>query len=195
MAKAALGFRAHTGWAAAVAIAGAPSSPVVFDRRRIDLRGETIPFEAYHVASHLDLPQAEDLVRGASEVAIALATEAMREMIDRLRGVGHRPIGAGVLVGYGQALPPLSKILVSHPSMHAAEGELYRDALIQAAQQCGLPVTGVPQRDALSHAAAALSTLAADLSQRVTDLGRGLGPPWTRDQKDAAAAAWLALSS
>jgi len=195
MTDAALGFRAHTGWAAAVAIGGPPSSPNVLNRRRIDLRGETIPFEAYHAAGRLDLTLAEDLIRRAEEVAIGLATRAIREIFGELRASGHGAVVAGIIVGYGRPEPPLEKILASHTAKHAAEGEVYRHALIQASQQCGLRVTGAPERNLYAQAAAALRLSSDELRRRLTDVGRAFGPPWTQDQKSATLVAWLALTS
>ena len=80
-------------------------------------------------------------------------------------------------------------------AMHAAEGELYRDVLVHALQACGLPVTGVPERDLWDRAATVLSLPTAELRQRVAELGRPCGPPWAQDQKLAAVAAWLALAA
>jgi hypothetical protein len=60
-ARAALGFRAHSGWAGVVVVAG-PRSPTVIDRRRIELIGPGIPKQPYHAAEKLDLKEAEKLV-------------------------------------------------------------------------------------------------------------------------------------
>jgi len=79
--------------------------------------------------------------------------------------------------------------------MHAAEGELYRDALVHAGAACGLPVTGVPERDLDDRAAAALRLPVAELRRRVVELGRACGPPWAQDQKSAALVAWVALAA
>ena len=42
MTHAALGLRAHSGWAALVAVAGTRGAPAVIDRRRIELADPTI---------------------------------------------------------------------------------------------------------------------------------------------------------
>ncbi len=62
---AALGFRAHSGWAALVVVAGPPRSPAVIDRRRIELVDPGIPGskQPYHAAQKLDLKKAEEVVR------------------------------------------------------------------------------------------------------------------------------------
>jgi hypothetical protein len=78
---------------------------------------------------------------------------------------------------------------------HAAEGQLYRQAIIDAACDLDLRVCAVPERDLLGAAASALGTTPAVLRGRAADIGRELGPPWALDQKTAALAAWLALAT
>ena len=60
-ARAALGFRVHSGWAAAVAVAGTPARPEILERRRIDiadpaLRGSAQP---YHAAEKMPVAEAK----------------------------------------------------------------------------------------------------------------------------------------
>jgi hypothetical protein len=82
-------------------------------------------------------------------------------------------------------LPELAKILVSHPLLHTAEGVLFRDALLWAAKECGLPDCRVLEKDLLGS-----SSL-----EQISSLGKLIGPPWTQDQKLAALAGLEALQS
>jgi hypothetical protein len=50
------------------------------------------------------------------------------------------------------------------------------------------------QHELFEEAASRVGTSDASLRAQLTGLGRALGPPWQRDQKEAAAAAWLALA-
>jgi hypothetical protein len=195
MAATTIGFRAHTGWAAAVALAGPPAAPSVVDRRRLDLTDPEVPRQAFHVAVDLDAGAAEALVERATRTAEALAERAVRGFAGELRSAGHRLSGAGVVLGGGRRLGTLAQVLASHAAMHAAEGELYREVLVHASAACGLPVTGVPERDLHDRAAAALGVPVPDLRRRVAELGRSCGPPWAQDQKSAALVAWLALAA
>src|SRR2546428_14111456 len=63
LAHAALGFRAHSGWAALVVVAAPSRSPAVIDRRRIALVDPGIPKQPYHAAQKLYLKEAAQLVR------------------------------------------------------------------------------------------------------------------------------------
>jgi hypothetical protein len=181
---AAIGFRAHSGWAAAVALANAPGGPMVVMRRRIEMRerGASGPSQPYHAAVGLEIGEAEQLVAECARRAAAVAASGLLLMVQELWQLGHRVVGCGLLLGSGRPLPPLEKILGAHPLLHTAEGVLFREALREASAKCGLPVTAVPER-----------LLAEELKRKAADLGKAIGPPWRQDEKLAAAAAWLAL--
>jgi hypothetical protein len=195
MAQVTIGFRAHTGWAVAVVLAGPRAAPTVVDRRRLDLTDPEVPRQAFHAAAGLDAGAAEALVERASRTAEALAERAVGGLAGELRSAGHRLASAGVVLGGGRRLGTLAQVLASHAAMHAAEGELYREVLVHASAACGLPVTGVPERDLEDRAAAVVAVPAADLRRRVAELGRAFGPPWAQDQKSAALVAWVALAA
>src|ERR1700682_3162216 len=77
---AALGFRAHSGWAAAVVLGGPAASPKVIDRRRIELVKPGTPggVQPYHAARELPFAQAEQLIHGAIASAGQAALLAVR---------------------------------------------------------------------------------------------------------------------
>ena len=183
---AAIGFRAHSGWAAAVAVVG--ETPVAIMRRRIEMadRGAAGPSQPYHAAVGLDIREAGQLVRSHAARAAALAETALRGMVADLRQLGHAVVGCGLLLASGRPLPPLEKILASHPLLHTAEGELFRDALRAACRECGLPLTVVKERELFTRAS-------ERIERHVAAMGKGIGPPWRQDQKFASVAAWLAL--
>ena len=185
---AAIGFRAHSGWAAAVAVVW--ETPVAIMRRRIEMadRGAAGPSQPYHAAVGLDIREAGQLVRSHAARAAALAETALRGMVADLRQLGHAVVGCGLLLASGRPLPPLEKILASHPLLHTAEGELFRDALRAACRECGLPLTVVKERELFTRAS-------ERIERHVAAMGKGIGPPWRQDEKFAAVAAWLALAS
>jgi hypothetical protein len=194
MAVVTVGLRAHTGWAVAVSLAGPPPAPTVVDRRRLDLTDPDLPRQAFHAAAGLDPAAAADLIERAAASAEAIAVRVLRDLVAELRAAGHPVAGTGIALGGGGRQPgTLAAVLASHPAMHAAEGELYREALLRASNACGLPVTGVPERDLPDRAAADLGLPVPELRGRLVELGRDSGPPWAQDQRSAALAAWLAL--
>ena len=179
MLKAALGLRAHSGWAVAVAVAGA----AVIERRRIELcdclvAGSKQP---YHRAAQMPLPQAAQYLERCAQISTAMAEAAVRRMVADLSGAGYRAAGCSILLGAGRPLGELAKTLASHPLIHTAEGEFYRDALREGARRCGLAVDGIKERD-----------LRPSLGE-AAELGKALGPPWREDEKLCALAALRAI--
>jgi hypothetical protein len=180
----ALGFRPHSGWAVAVVVA---LGPLVVARHRLELPGPTQP---YHDAVGLPAGEAAQLVAAATEEAYGRAAAAVRDL-----AAGHDVVGTAIVAGAGSVREdvPLERALTAHAMLHAAEGELYRDALADAADALGLPVLLVPPRQTPALGRRLLGCDDEDLRGRLTDLGRPLGPPWTRDHKDAAVAALAVL--
>ena len=77
--------------------------------------------------------------------------------------------------------------------MHQAEGVLFRDALIAATEASDLKLVTLPEKTLLQEAEKSLRTPASDLLTTVSALGKSAGPPWGKDQKDAALAALVAF--
>jgi hypothetical protein len=185
---AAIGFRAHSGWAAAVAIAGPADAPSVIARRRVEMvdRGAAGGKQPYHAAVGLGIREAQQIVTASAARAASLAAAALRGIVEDLRKLGHEVAGCGLLLASGRPLPALASILASHALIHTAEGELFREALRAASRACGLPLVEVKERELL--------TRAKPLEPHLAAMGRAIGPPWRQDQKYATMAAWLALS-
>ena len=193
---AALGFRAHSGWTAAVAVGGSPARPVVLDRRRIEtcdasIHGSRQPF---HAAEPLSFEKAEALIRQCRESSTLLAARAVTAMVAQLTQNGHAVVGAGILFASGRPLPLLAAILRSHALIHTAEGEFFREVLVQASEHGSLPVTKIKEREIWERGATVLRRPPADLQQLIDGLGKSLGPPWRQDEKLASMAAWIALA-
>ncbi len=157
--KVAFGWKAHSGWAALVALAVRGDDIEVLDRRRVEL----VP------------PGARQWAKQPYHAA------------------GRSVAACAVLVGNGMPDWSVSEILAVHFRMHKAEGELFRDALVRAARACDLRLVEIPERSLFERAKSALSAPASELAAEVAALGRRVGPPWARDQKDAALAARIAL--
>jgi len=194
--QAALGLRAHSGWAVLVALAGSAESAMVVIRRRIEtadpsIRGSKQPF---HAAEPLKLQDAEALIGKCTESTRRLSRQALKTVIADLREKGFEVSGCGVILGSGRSLPALEAILASHALLHTAEGEFYRQALVEAGEHCGLRVVGVKEREVYDQGSARLGLSVATLEKRIAGLGRGIGPPWTQDQKYAALVGWMALA-
>jgi hypothetical protein len=191
-----VGFRVHSGWVAAVAVCGPVNAPVVLDRRKIQLV-KTFSYayrQPYHTAKKMALPEAKSFLRGVQTDAKRLAASALRSLQAELAEGGFRVSSAALLLASGRALPGLEKILASHALIHTADGELFREALRAACGDCGLPLEGIKEKELFAASVKVLGVQSAALKHRIAALGRGLGPPWSQDEKFAALAAWLSLA-
>jgi len=194
--SAALGFRSHSGWAALVVVAGSPGAPVIIDRRRVQTADSRIrgSLQPYHAAKGMPLAEAEAFLDRCSAASRRMAQEAVHNAVAELAGKGYAAAGACVLLGSGRPAAGLAATLRSHPMIHTAEGDFFRDALKTACESCALPVVGVKEKELIGRAAAVLGVTADHLQLRAAELGKGLGPPWRQDEKLCAIAGWLALS-
>ena len=185
-------MRDHSGWAALVAVAGDVRVPEVVDRRRISLLAPGMPFEPYHAAAGMPVEVARERLRESFESARECARRELAAALDELRGRGYVARALATGVSASPVRVPLERVLRAHPLLHASEGELFRDAVAEAAEGLGLAVTRVPWREVWAQAGAELGGI--DVREAVAQIGAALGPPWAADQKEACAAAWLALA-
>ncbi len=173
---AALGLRAHSGWAALVALGGSAASPEILDRRRIEMADDPEAKQPYHAAEELPLAEARTLLDRFARVARERAAAGLGAALADLQTDGYDVVGAIVLTASGKPLPTLESILASHALIHTADGEHFRG-----------------EKALVAQAAKALGRAAPALQATVTAWGNPLGPPWTQDQKLSALAAWLGL--
>jgi hypothetical protein len=196
MKPAALGIRMHSGWGVLVAVSGDPISLEVLDRRRIvtvdpEIHGSSQP---YHHAAKLGLPESETYLANCAAISERLAFTAIENVVTELDARGCRIVGSAVLLASGRPLPPLAKILASHPLLHTAEGEFFRNAVRKACERLKIPVAAIRERDLEQQAKTTLGIAASRVQHRISTLGVSLGPPWTKDHKSAALAATTLLA-
>ena len=185
---AAAGLRDHSGWAVLVVVDGPAEAPTLVDRRRLTLCPDDLPRQAFHAAADCGSPAEARALVDRVERAVAVAC---REALASL------PAGVPVAVASGPPRLPaaLDEILAAHPFLHAAEGDLYRRHLAEAAAERGSRVVRYGPKTVVADVAGALGTQPELLEARLRELGRGAGPPWQQDHRTAAAAALLALLS
>jgi hypothetical protein len=195
--QAGVGFRVHSGWAAAVAVCLEKGAPVVLTRQRVHFV-ETFTYEfrqPYHTAEKMLDGQAREFISRMQAEARRLAYRAIRELESRTQEQGVKLTRCGQLLASGRPLPALEKILASHALIHTADGELFREALLHASARYGLQDFTIKEKELLERAGQVLRLKGDALIRRVTELGRPLGSPWSQDEKFATLAAWLALTS
>jgi hypothetical protein len=197
MKSAALGFRAHSGWTALVALSVSKGVPCVLARQRIHLV-ETFTYrfrQPYHTAKTMPLDQGRAFIAGVQTQARDLAYRAVCELQENLHAQGYRLTRCGLVLASGRPLPNLPEILASHALIHTADGELFRESLLHACARCGLLSATAKERELVNEASRVLRLTPGVLTRRIADLGRPLGAPWSQDEKLATLIAWLALAS
>jgi hypothetical protein len=197
MKSAALGFRAHSGWTALVALSISKGTPCVLARQRIHLV-ETFTYrfrQPYHTAKNMPLDQGRAFIASVQTQARDLAYRAVRELQESLQTQGYRLTRCGLVLASGRPLPNLPAILASHALIHTADGELFREALLHASARCDLLSKTAKERELRDEAPQMLRLRPDDLTRCMVELGRSLGPPWSQDEKFATLIAWLALAS
>ena len=189
--RAALGVRCHSGWAAFVVLGSVSATPQILSRGKMDLcdasiKGSKQPF---HEAEPMMFASAQKYIARCEASTNTLARNALRALV-----ATHGTLrGCCVLTASGRPLPELRAVLASHALIHAAEGEFYRDAVVEAATQMSIPVFRIRERD-VGAAADRLPGTENERRERLAAFGKQVGAPWRQDEKLAAIAAWLALA-
>src|SRR5262249_18636204 len=165
--KRGLGISVHTGWGACVVVGGSLARPEIVVNEVIEILGDAERF-CFHLAEKMERTPAESWIARAREKAMANARRALAPLIAQNVSV------CAIVAKEGDA-GNLDEVLVSHPRIHTAEGCFYRDVLREA---CPVPVYVVPPS-----------------SLEPSKVGKLAAPPWGRDQKLAALAAWTIMRS
>lgn len=160
----AIGISVHTGWAACVVVGGSLKKPQIIANEVIEMLGDSERF-CFHMAAEMKRAEAGKWIARARDKAVTNARRALAPLV-------ARAAACAIVAKEGDA-GDLDRILASHPRIHTAEGCFYRDVLRDA---CTIPVRVVPP-----------STLDA------SRVGKIAPPPWGRDQKLAALAAWTVM--
>ena len=190
--NAAFGLKARTGRALLVVVAGSVDAPRLLERSQLPLLPAGV-MAPYHAAEALEAGAARRSVRRSIAIAHRLAASGIAAAMQRILAGGHAVAGGAVLVGTGMPDWSTEEIIAVHLRMHQAEGELFREALVAGARAAGVEPICIAGKSALADAAARLGFSQAVLATRLGELGKQAGPPWGKDQKEAAAAALVAL--
>jgi hypothetical protein len=187
-----LGFRPHTYWTSAVALAGPTDAPRVLERRRITFA--TGPERSvFHRAEQTDLATARLLIE---EVRTATEANAAREIGALVEDLKRDGVSVSIAVApkATNTLPEaLEDILKLHPRVLPTTGNFYRAVVAAACARVGLQVHRAVERELPALAGDLLGVNIAAVEARLKIMGAALGPPWSEDYKLAALAAWLHL--
>lgn len=190
--RVALGLKARTGRAILVAVGIDGAELRLLERDEVKLLPDGA-FAQYHAAEGLSPEQARKSLKNSVAAAQRLALQAIRAAVERITNAGYEIDGCGVLVGTGMPNWTTDEILAVHVRMHKAEGELFRNVLIEGAKALKLKVTTLPNKSPFDAAMERLDLRRTHLDELIAALGKQAGAPWGQHQKEAAVAAIVAL--
>jgi hypothetical protein len=190
-----VGCSVGTGWAVLVSIAAEGpdfAEPEVVDRRRVDLVPGPDRF-AYHLAAEQPSADAERLVAEVHDQAAAAAVAAVSGLASSSSALaGAVVVGAPPDAG---GLQPVADCVRTHSTIHTAEAALYRSVIWDAFGDEGVAVSAVPRDELPEEVALAVGRDTAGIQTLISRIGKVLGPPWRREQKEAALAGWWGLTT
>jgi hypothetical protein len=164
--KRALGISVHTGWGACVVVSGSLAKPEIVANEVIQILDDSERF-CFHMAENMELTAAEKWIARMRVKALANARQALAPFV-------AMDVSVCAIVAKQGSTGNLQEVLASHPRLHTAEGYFYRDAFRDA---CPVSVQVVPPS-----------------SLDPSKVGKLAAPPWGKDQKLAALAAWTIMT-
>jgi hypothetical protein len=187
-----LGFRPHTYWTSAVALAGPADAPRVIERRRITFA--TGPERSvFHRAEQTDLATARVLIEEVRAATEANAARDIGALVEDLKRDSVSVLIAVVPESMNKLPEALEDIMKMHARMLATTGNFYRAVVATACARVGLQVHRAVERELPALAGDLLGVNIAAVDARLKIMGAALGPPWSEDYKLATLAAWLHL--
>jgi len=188
--RCAVGFTVKSGWACAVLVGGTSAAPRIIHSRRVEISDPEIPEakQPYHAGFGTARDAGDELKRLVASVKSYGRTSIGRALKEFENG--HSLRGAGVVVG---SLIDPKTIGNDHIRIHAMEGRLFREVVIEAAEKQGLKCAVCRERDLYADAAKTLKKTDAAIRKTLTEIGRGVDGGWRAEQKAAALSAWMLL--
>jgi hypothetical protein len=161
----AMGISVHTGWGACVVVGGSPAKPQIVANQVVEVLGESERF-CFHRAVNMTPTAAAEWLALVRDKALASARLALAPLIAQM-------VDVCAIISKEGDVGDLGKVLASHTRIHSAEGFFYRDVFRAA---CTVPAREV-----------------SPTSLNISKIGKLAAPPWGRDQKLAAVAAWSVM--
>ena len=188
--RAAAGFTVKSGWACAVLIAGTRSNPRLIDSRRVEISDPGIldSKQPYHAGFGTARDAGDELKRLVASVK-TYGRKSVSALIREYQKAAN-VTAAGVVVG---SLIDPKTIGNDHIRIHAMEGQLFREVLIDGAERSGVACAIWRERDLYGVAGKQLKTAETVLRKKLTALGEGAPGGWRAEHKAAALAAWMVL--
>jgi hypothetical protein len=191
---AAVGISDHNGWALAVCVSVDTDVPAIIAQRRFELLDDGLPAQPYHHETlNMQPGKAEALVRRVKASAHRRAQAALVALRDAI-APRHRLTMVAIREPPFAELPDsVAAVHAWRPMLFAADGMLYHAAITTAAKELGLVVSLYVRGNEMSDADAACGRPAGWTDSMMHGVVRDAASPWTKEHRNAAAAAFAAL--
>jgi hypothetical protein len=192
--RAAVGVADHNGWALMVCVAVDTGLPVILAERRVELLDEGLPAQPYHHET-LNMPpaKAEALVRRVKASAHKHAYAALAALRDAIEPRHRLALLAIRKPPFAELPDSVAAVHAWRPMLFAADGMLYHGAITSAAKELGIAVSLYARGNEMSDADTACGKPAGWTDSIMHDVARDAASPWTKEHRNAAAAALAAL--
>ena len=140
--------------------------------------------QPYHAGLDTHESRALKAVKRLVRTVERFAHRSVARLLAEYRAAGYRVRGAGIVVG--SVIDP-ARIPNDHIRAHAEEGRLFRTVVERGLRKGRVAVRVMVEKE--------LWVTGARLRKRVTTLGESVEGPWRSEEKAAALAAWMVLSS
>jgi hypothetical protein len=163
--KVAFGMKAHSGWAALIVLGTRSGELQLVDRCRLELVEKN------------EASWAKQPYHAAEHLNAGEARELVRQGLESARRIAVREM----------------RTAVKRAREAGHEVTACAVLVVDPMPDCGLKLLRVPEKQLDEHAERALATSVNSFRKTIASLGKSAGPPWGKDQKDAAIAAMIAL--
>lgn len=184
----AVGLKIKSGYAVAVILTMQDDGPALEGARTVALSAADFPQSRFPYHPTIELPKAEGAAlsqRAVREVRCVAAKE-LGGLLEQARGVRQ----AGIVVG--STIDP-DKLGNPHVRVHALEGKLFREVVVETLRSHGISCAVLVEREAYRKVAADVGATEQQLRNDIAALGAGKAKPWRAEEKLATLAAWWRL--
>lgn len=188
-----LGLTVRAGRAVVVVLKGTRRAPEMVLRHEIDLADPWVreSMHPYHQELGDPGPEGVRARRRGCAAAARAAQRAVRSFVRDMRSHGLEPRGAAIVVA---SLADPTRVPGAHARAHAEERNLYRAAVEGMLTTSGVRVATFLEKGVRSAAVAKLGLSGPQIDATLKVFVHEVGTPWRKPEKQAALAAWLALS-
>lgn len=184
----AIGLRIKSGFAIAAIVSKNGGDFVLEAIRTVPLSTELLPQSRFPYHPTIELPERQGAAlsdKAVKEVRRTAAQE-MRKVLEECGGIEHAAIVVGSVIDPDSLGNP-------HVRVHALEGKLFREVVVEALEKRGIDCGVLVERDAYAKVAADVSAKEQRLRTDIAALGQGRIKPWRSEEKLATLAAWWRL--